>query len=277
MKELLQETIPGAEFDSSDRYPPPRCHPGTRLAIIQRCLDFIAQCSDKEKMRWIVGHAGVGKSAIMQIVAENAPGVIVASVFFCADERKDGSKTFTTIAYQLAVKCEPYRAFIRNEITRDPALFRRALPTQFNKFIVEPFIRHLVNYPHRFVILIDGLDECSNPLIQRELLELISGFCIQYPTSPVAWIVASRPEPIITLFFDKPEVAPAYTKEDVAVDSDEGRQDVELYLSDELAKIKRNNTTLQHEAEWPSKHGLLKITTASGGLFAYASIVVKYI
>ncbi|XP_006458821.1 hypothetical protein AGABI2DRAFT_230219, partial [Agaricus bisporus var. bisporus H97] len=184
---------------------------------------------------------------------------------------------FTTIAYQLAVKCEPYREFIRNEITRDPALFRRALPTQFNKFIVEPFIRHLVNYPHRFVILIDGLDECSNPLTQRELLELISGFCIQYPTSPVVWIVASRPEPIITLFFDKPEVALAYKKEDIAVDSEEGRQDVELYLSDELAKIKRNNTTLQHEAEWPSKHGLLKITTASGGLFAYASIVVKYI
>ncbi|XP_006463194.1 hypothetical protein AGABI2DRAFT_207859, partial [Agaricus bisporus var. bisporus H97] len=213
----------------------------------------------------------------MQIVAEKAPHVIVASLFFAVDDRKDGSKTFTTIAYQLAAKCKPYCDFIRNEVARDPALLRRALPAQFNKFIVEPFIRHLVNYPHRFVILIDGLDECSNPLTQRELLELISNFCIQYPTSPVVWIVASRPEPIITLFFDKPEVAPAYTKEDVAVDSEEGRQDVDLYLGDELEKVKLAYPTLQYEAEWPSKLDLLKITTASGGLFAYASIVVKYI
>ncbi|KAF7773464.1 hypothetical protein Agabi119p4_5631 [Agaricus bisporus var. burnettii] len=144
MKDLLQHTIIGVEFDSSDRHPPPRCHPGTRLAIIERCQMFIAQCNGKEKIHWVVGAAGVGKSAVMQIVAEETPAD--ASVFFSVNGRQDGTKLITTIAYQLAAKYEPYRQFIRIEISRDPSLLRKSLPVQFRKFIVDPFIhRCLLN------------------------------------------------------------------------------------------------------------------------------------
>jgi hypothetical protein len=38
-----------------------------RLAILERCLYFIVKYSEKKK-RWVVGAAGVGKSAIMQSV-----------------------------------------------------------------------------------------------------------------------------------------------------------------------------------------------------------------
>jgi hypothetical protein len=110
MKELLEKTILGAEFDSSARDPPPRCHPGTRLAILERCLRFIVDNNDK-KMRWVFGAAGVGKSAIMQTVAESPlpPVTLRASIFFNVTGRSDGSKSIITLAYQLAVKCRPYR------------------------------------------------------------------------------------------------------------------------------------------------------------------------
>ncbi|KAF7773465.1 hypothetical protein Agabi119p4_5632 [Agaricus bisporus var. burnettii] len=276
MKEFLQHTIIGAEFDSSDRHPPPQCHPGTRLAIIERCKNFIVQCNGKEKMRWVVGGAGVGKSAIMQIVAEEIPAD--ASVFFSVNGRNDGTKFFLTIAYQLAVKYEPYRQFIRNAINRDPSLLRKSLPAQFRKFIVDPFIdQHLFNPSQRFVIIIDGLDECDNPKTQREILGLISDFCIKYSASPVAWFVASRPEPHITSFFDNARVTPAYTKEEVEIDSDEACEDVQRYLRDELNKIRLAYPTLRHKREWPSGLEFTKIATAAGGLFAYASTVVRYI
>ncbi|EKM82310.1 hypothetical protein AGABI1DRAFT_124792 [Agaricus bisporus var. burnettii JB137-S8] len=47
MKEFLEKTISGAESDSSDRDPPPRCHPKTRLAILDQCLYFIRTCDGK--------------------------------------------------------------------------------------------------------------------------------------------------------------------------------------------------------------------------------------
>jgi hypothetical protein len=280
MKELLQHTIIGAEFDSADRHPPQRCHPSTRVAIIERCLDFVIQCHDEEKLRWVFGSAGVGKSAIMQMVAEETllDVILGASIFFSDNGRNDGSKAVTTIAYQLSAKCEPYHHFIRDEIARDPSLLRKSLPVQFNKFIVEPFVRqHLFDASRRFLILIDGLDECGDPATQQELLRLISDFCISYPASPVVWIVASRPEPHIAAFFEKAEVQPTFTKEEIGIDSEEACRDVQLYLHDELKRVQLASTTLKHRQEWPAEHEFNKIATAAGGLFAYASAVVQYI
>jgi hypothetical protein len=279
MKELLQKTIIGAEFDSSDRDPPPRCHPGTRLAIIQRCLDFITQCCDEGKVRWVVGPAGVGKSAVMQMVTETVPDdVVFVSIFLSVNGRRDGSKTVLTIAYQLAVKCGPYRQFIRDQIMLDPSLLRKSITVQFKKFIVEPFMfGRLFEPSRRFLVVIDGLDECDNHLTQRKLLELITDFCIKHPTSPIAWIIASRPEPHITLFFDKAEVKRAYTKEEIEIDSDEACEEVQKFLRDELKKIKEEHPTLRYKREWPLEHEFTKIASAAGGLFAYAATVTRFI
>jgi hypothetical protein len=279
MEKLLQETIIGAEFDSSARDPPPRCHPGTRLAVIQRCLDFIVECHDEEKLRWVVGPAGVGKSAIMQMVTENAPGdIIFASIFLSVNGRRDGSKTVLTIAYQLAVKCAPYRQFVRDQISLDPSLFHKSLSVQFNKFIVEPFMfGRLLESSRRFLIVIDGLDECDNRFTQRELLKLIMDFCIAHSTSPIAWIIASRPEPHITSFFDDPKVQLAFTKEEMVIDSDEACEEVQRYLRDELRQIQFQYPTLRRKREWPLEHEFTKIASAAGGLFAYAATVIRYI
>jgi hypothetical protein len=227
-------------------------------------------------MRWVVGPAGVGKSAIMQMVAEEAPAD--ASIFFSVNGRRDGTRTFTTIAYQLGAKYEPYRQFISKEIGRDQTFLRKALPVQFQKFIVEPFIHQcLFNPSDRFLVIIDGLDECDNPSTQREILRLISGFCLSYPTSPIVWFVASRPEPHITSFFDDVRVAPTYTKEEIMIDSNEACEDVQRYLHAELDHIKFTYPNLKRKRAWPSELEFTKIATASGGLFAFASTVVRYI
>jgi hypothetical protein len=237
------------------------------------------QCHGEGKLRWVVGPAGVGKSAVMQMVTEKAPdGIIFASIFLSINGRANGSKTILTIAYQLAVKCGLYRQFIRDQISLDPSLLRKSLSVQFNKFIVEPFMHQRLFEPSlRFLVVIDGLDECDNPQVQRELLKLITTFCVTYPTSPIAWIVASRPEPHITSFFDKAEVKPVYTKDEIAIDSDEACEEVQRYLRDELKKIQLEHPTLKHKREWPLEHEFTRIASSAGGLFAYAATVVRYI
>jgi hypothetical protein len=229
---------------------------------------------------WLVGFAGVGKSAIMQSIAEsNVEGVTVgASVFFSVNGRCDGSKTISTLAYQLAVKCGPYRQFIQAEATADPSLFQKTLPTQFNKLIVEPFIQRRVLAPlSRLSIIIDGLDECSDLQTQWELLDLVSEFCITYPTSPLVWLIASRPESHITSFFSLATVMPAYVKEEILVDTNEAREDVERFLREELRRIQESSESLSDLPQWPEEEDFLKLAKAAGGLFAYGSTVVKYI
>ncbi|KAF9439586.1 hypothetical protein P691DRAFT_650413, partial [Macrolepiota fuliginosa MF-IS2] len=87
MEKLEKHTIRGAEFDSSERDPSPRCHPGTRLRIVERAQEVFANYRNAERLLWIVGPAGVGKSAIMQTLAENASTlssntILGASLFF---------------------------------------------------------------------------------------------------------------------------------------------------------------------------------------------------
>jgi hypothetical protein len=278
MMKLLEKTIPGAGFDSSARDPPPRCHPGTRLTILEHCLYFIANCNGVKKMRWVVGAAGVGKSALMQNVAES-PGLPVsyhASIFFSINGRHDGTKAVITISYQFAAISLPYRQVIEQEIARDPSLLESSIAVQFNKLIVEPFVHHpRLNSADRLLVIIDGLDECNNPRTQIELLRLISNFCISYPSSPLVWLIASRPETHITSFFSRREVIPAYEKEEILVDSDEGRADVERFLRDELMKIKKGSDLL--DPLWPEERDLWKLANAAGGLFAYAQTVTRYI
>src|SRR5262249_34408057 len=57
----------------------------------------------------------------------------------------------------------------------------------------------------------------------------------------------------------------------------EACRDVQRYLRDELNEIKNAYPTLKRKREWPSELQFTKIATAAGGLFAYASIVVRYI
>ncbi|KAF7761611.1 hypothetical protein Agabi119p4_9603 [Agaricus bisporus var. burnettii] len=280
MAELLEKTIPGAAFDSSARDPPPRCHPGTRLAILARCLEFIASAVDEQKMRWVVGAAGVGKSAIMQNVADSClpSESLGASIFFSINGRNEGTKAIVTLAFQLAAKCEPYRQFIEREIARNPSLFQSSLSVQFKKFITEPFIHDpLLHSIGRILIIIDdGLDECDQLHTQRELLQLISGHCSTYPSSPIVWMIASRPEPHITYFFAQDHVKAVYEKEEILVDSDEARNDVERFLRNELARIQKE-FSLDSRSQWPPEQDVWKLADASGGLFVFADTVVKYI
>lgn len=283
MASLLKHTIPGAEFDSSDANMPLRCHPGTRSEIIKRCQDFILNRESRPNLRWVLGAAGVGKSAIMQSVVHDESRVlsdvtVSATIFFSINGRQDGTKAITTIAYQLAVKLHSYRLFVQREVTNDPSLLQKSLPTQFRQFILKPFIlERIPDCPPSLLIVVDGLDECANPMTQLELLSLISDICVRYPTSPIVWMVASRPEPHITTFFSQLKVALPYEKEEILVDSDDAHEDVTLYLREKFKEIQMASITLQHLPQWPSPGDFSQIAEASGGLFAYASTVVRYI
>lgn len=282
MEKFIQHAMPAAAYDSSARDPPPRCHPGTRLITVGRARFFIEDPRYDKRLLWFVGPAGVGKSAIMQTIAETTRN-LGASIFFSVnskdeDRRDDPSKVFTTLAFQIAVKHPSYREHIRQKVAANPALPKTSMTTQFEEFIVEPFVNSGVYQESKpLLILLDGLDECRDLSAQCEILEHVTRFTRVHPSAPLLWIVASRPEPHITSFFSNPNIIQTFVKEEVPVDSNEGREGVERFLRKELEKIRTAYISLSDLPRWPEEHAFLKLAAASTGLFVYAATIIRFI
>ncbi|KAF9441450.1 hypothetical protein P691DRAFT_799501 [Macrolepiota fuliginosa MF-IS2] len=246
MPDLSVNIIVGAEFDSPDHCP--SCHPETRLDITHNIQSWMYNLARKHKILWLHGPAGVGKSAILQTIAETASrattSILGATLFFSCPNSRDNPKcVFITIAHRLAVRYPLYRQCVVGLLTIDPQLVGGSLAEQFETFIVQPFgVERLLDDHHDTVlILLDGLDECDGEEAQCEIILLISRFVLQYPTSPLIWLIASRPEPHIEDSFSEGELQRAYGQMRVLVDSDQGRRDVETYLRDNFAKIRKKH------------------------------------
>ncbi|KXN81082.1 hypothetical protein AN958_06126 [Leucoagaricus sp. SymC.cos] len=276
MKDFAERTIRGAAVDSSVRDPPPRCHPGTRLSTIEETRGLCTASPPPKRLAWIVGPAGVGKSAIMQTVAETLPN-LGAALFFSANGCNDSTKAIATLAYQLATKFYRYYDYVRTRLTQDPTIFDKAMSVQFNEFFTEPFANRLIyRGTESLVMFIDGVDECDSVLAQRELLELISHFIVRHPSIPLLWITASRPEPHITGFFDTLDTS-LFSKTELSADSDKSCADVEKYLRDSFSAIRSKYPSLQFHSQWPTEHQLIRIIATARGLFAYGSTAVRFV
>ncbi|KAF5363749.1 hypothetical protein D9756_000191 [Leucocoprinus leucothites] len=277
---LARYTIRGAEFDSSERDPPPRCHPGTRKAIVDRIWHWFCNPRRTKRMLWLVGPAGVGKSAIMQTLAELVVGkAILATLFFSVNGRNNAARVIVTLAYRIAVQYPPYREFLRTRLAGDSKLMEKSITAQFSALIVDPFITlGIYKGPHPLIFIIDGLDECKGATEQCLLLGLISYFSISFPDAPLLWVMAGRPEAHITTFLSCKRLLPCYDKEEVVINSTEACQDMERFLRAEFQRIRASNPVIRSLfPQWPTENDFLKLLMAAGGLFAYAATGARFI
>ncbi|KAF9443590.1 hypothetical protein P691DRAFT_787861 [Macrolepiota fuliginosa MF-IS2] len=312
IKLLSKHIIIGAEFDSSNHGP--SCHPETRLNISRSIQAWMRNLTREYKILWLSGPAGVGKSAILQTIAEaeaaSSTSILGATLFFSRpNERDDPQCVFTTIAYQLSMKYLAYRKYIVELLAFNPVMVKKSMKEQFKAFIgdkaaentwgilayltdkensaflglpelVTQFQQELLAGTHdTILILLDGLDECKGDDAQREIILLIAKFALQYPTSPLIWLIASRPESHIQDTFSLDAVRLSYGGMEVDVDSDEGRHDVEKYLRDNFADIRKKHwrsipSSLQ---QWPSESDFTTIATRSSGLFIFPSTLIRFV
>ncbi|KAF9445633.1 hypothetical protein P691DRAFT_777432 [Macrolepiota fuliginosa MF-IS2] len=293
LEQLGKHVMPGAEFDSSERDPPPRCHPGTRLSIVQRIRDWLQDINRPKNLLWLQGPAGVGKSAIIQTLAESeskSNGVSATLFFSALNGRNDPNRVFTTLAYQLAVQDPSYRAYVVELMLWDPRALDKAMNEQFRKLFIEPFTRRGIGGGSMpWLILLDGLDECRPPdtrsqseskseRAQCEIIKLISTFVLEHPSVPLLWIISSRPESHLKAFFSRVDVHAAHWEEEVPIDSDEACQDVERYLRSEFENIRQQYPYhISSASPWPREEHFSTIARAALGHFVFAATVTKFI
>ncbi|KAF8802016.1 hypothetical protein BYT27DRAFT_7226599 [Phlegmacium glaucopus] len=275
--DLLSSSIAlGAFHNSSERYDPPKCHPSTRVAVLQHIMAWINDLQKLFFFMWLYGPAGAGKSAIAQSIAElcHNANILAASFFFSrtAVGRSDESRLIPTLVYQLCVSIPAIRKYVEDTIEQDPLVLSRSLEAQIRSLMADPLRRALLDENNAMslhsgpkVIIIDGLDECGtskpSPL-------------------PISFLVVSRPEQIIRDTFHVEPLGPM-TRQlalDDSYDPPAPSLLMQAVLPIKFDEIKQNHPLCNLiPPEWPSDSELTHLVQKSSGQFIYASTVMKYL
>ncbi|THU83107.1 hypothetical protein K435DRAFT_766070 [Dendrothele bispora CBS 962.96] len=292
----------GAFYDSEDRFPPPRCHPHTREAVLADISAWITEQntsslqnsnqdsvqSSQALVHWLYGPAGAGKSAIAQTLAESFKNSHLAASFFfsrSSSKRNNPRTLFTTVAYCLAVsKDTKLRAAIDKAVIERHVILGASIESQFLELVVKP----LENLPRERwgnlpkVVIIDGLDECQGSDSQRRVLTTILSQLVDDKGRPrfripLRFLIASRPEPQIRNIFNKPEYLDITTRTELG-DNYSTSRDIERYLRDSFHEIALTSDVMRSVSlPWPSQGVIDNLVQKASGQFIYASTLIKYV
>lgn len=286
---LDEKRAAGAEVDSSARDPPPQCHPETRKDLRERITSWLIDAVGRDwNMLWLMGPAGVGKSAVAQTIAEDCQeiGRLGASFFFSKlNDLTDPSTVIPTLAYRLAANHAEYRNAITQIIADDRSILDKTLRVQFKKLITEPFRSLMIQNPliaqEPLLIVLDGLDECDGEKAQCEFIDLIGEYVRLTNPSPLLWMICSRPEWHLKRISSRADFYVNCRHEELTVDAATDKKDVYCALKDGFNKIRDEFFWDLHGAEaeksWPTEVQLQRLADASGGLFVVISTLLGFV
>ncbi|KIL63128.1 hypothetical protein M378DRAFT_57828, partial [Amanita muscaria Koide BX008] len=268
-----------ALHDSSAQDPERCCHPDTRKSVLGQICNWADDPSRFERILWLHGPAGVGKSAIAQTISSlyGRDKVGATFFFFRSDpSRNDGNCLLPTLAWQLASSVPIVKDLIAVPLEEYPDLPRKTVEIQFDQLIAQPFLTKRGGKPaaptSTRVIIIDGLDECSDVKLQTRILKII-GSAVADTLFPLRFIISSRQGAHIEDFFAQFEEP--ILQIDLANVDDEAYRDIKTYLTSEFARI-----AIEQELEpevWPGQDIIDTLVSQSSGQFVYATTVIKYV
>ncbi|KAG2107711.1 uncharacterized protein F5147DRAFT_636467 [Suillus discolor] len=290
-EKLAQVAVKGAQHDSREHQPHPKCLEGTRVAL----LNYIYESLDrpgKSQLIWLHGTAGVGKSAVAFTVAERMRGLKVkegskekrlAGTFFFSrkhTKRRTTGYFFATLVYQLARNFPSIREDVNRIILDNPALLDHdtSLRDQMEALFLQPLQRLQLRLrecpPLTFVI--DALDECASEspeddTSESELTDLISllGEALREPNLPITHILlTSRSEEYIHKAMQTEEIRPLVCEIPVRTSGDGVAATISLF---------RELGTRHPDFPQPSTDELARLASRAGRRFIVASTMMKFI
>ena len=249
------------------------CLKGTRKGVLQQIQHWLVD-EQGQHVFWLNGPAGTGKTTISQTFAEMcfADGTLGAS-FFCSRNFEDRSNLhmiFPTLAFQLAYQYPQFREELVQVLRTSPDV--GSLYSQMEKLIVHPLkTTHIPT-----LIIIDALDECKDEEPASAILSILSCFVDQIPN--VKFFITGQPEPCIHSGFRLAALQPiteVLKLHDVQCSSVDA--DIKLFFNTHLTNIAKYQSHGNLKEEWPSASDISVLCEKAGGLFIYASTVVKFV
>ncbi|KAF9071326.1 hypothetical protein BDP27DRAFT_525758 [Rhodocollybia butyracea] len=297
--ELYRFMSTSALYNAEARFPPPFCHPGTREEVLKilRCWATPRTRASTEYMSdmvetspgiyWLYGSAGAGKSAIAQTLAESCArdGTLAATFFFWRSDpsRNNPKKLFLSLAFQLAIAVPILRGIIDSIVINNPIVLTSSIETQFDQLILRPcsqvFREAQLTPDIPSLIIIDGLDECSDPIDQKRILSVIgNGMKSEHLRLHFKILVASRPEPRIRETFNSEELVHLCSR--MPLDSTfQVSKDIRKFLQHNFRDIleRHQDSMVDIPRPWPTDGQIEELVQKASGQFIFASTVLKYV
>jgi len=251
------------------------CLRGTRKDVLWEIERWLTGEHD-QRVFWLNGLAGTGKSTIAQTFAETAftDGKLGAS-FFCSRDfanRSNLQMIFPTLAFQLGYRYPLFREELLQVLKAIPDVGQESLCSQMEKLIVGPL--KATRIPT--LIIIDALDECKDEEPASAILSMLSRYMDQIPD--VKFFVTGRPEPRIRSGFRLQSLQPiteVFRLHDVERSSVDG--DIRLFFRTRLTDIAKTRSDCDFTEDWPNSSDINVLCEKAAGFFIYASTVVKFV
>ena len=281
---LATKIAPEAFHDGAGREQRPKCHPGTREEVLVRITTWIHDTHTESQFLWIYGPAGAGKTAIAASIAEICKVELgmMAGFFFNrhAPRRNDETLVVSTLVYQFTQCSSEFRRRVAEVIEEDKIILSRPLEAQILALLVCPLNEMFDNgvHPHEIpsVIILDGLDECTDPKSQREVLQILK-VAAEHIHFPLLFLIFSREDKAIRNFFNKPSIRPMSDRI-ILNEKYNPDADIQMYLQSKFNDIALNHPAGAHlPSPWPSDADIDRLVEKSSGQFIYASTVVEFI
>lgn len=248
------------------------CLVGTRVDIQEQIIEWILSASS-QKIFWLHGVAGSGKSTISASVAEHFRGIYRLGAYLSFKRGKsDPSFVISTIAFKLALFDSTYGSLILAETERNKDITTASLTTQSEKLLVEPLSAAADAQRGPVVIILDALDECGTLATRKSLLDVLKRVVPRLPSCFRFLITSRRERDIDIAFSSQSELVYPF---ELDYTSDISRMDVERYMDAEIRRILENEEDVPEEKELRKYMSFL--WDCAAGLFIWASTIVKLI
>ncbi|KAJ6479786.1 hypothetical protein C8R45DRAFT_832730 [Mycena sanguinolenta] len=251
------------------------CAPGTRVEIQKAILEewLSPQPGTKERIFWITGIAGSGKSTLSATLANNLrkKGIPVAAQFFISrnvPETIDPNNVIPTIALQLA-DFSPAAARMIEATLKD------GLPgsqeEQIRELLLAP-IQEICKSCNRVVILIDALDELLHA--SKSVLKILSTIAPLDCDLPdnVRFLVTSRPEHWADISRSKNLELKVFKQHLLKTES--SMWEVQNFIVARMQEITPDEPGWEN---WPDLEELQNLSNKVNGLFHYAATALHWI
>ncbi|KAG1809964.1 uncharacterized protein HD556DRAFT_1223498, partial [Suillus plorans] len=301
-EKLSQVAVLGAEYDSPERQPHPKCLKETRVKLLELIYGLLDK-RETSQIIWLHGTAGVGKSAVAFTVAERMKGLKMtertkietrlAGTFFFARKHTKRTTTghfFATLAYQLASNFPSVKSDVNKAIHENPAVLdsSKSLRDQMMALFRRP-LGHLQSSLRECpppVFVVDALDECQpeTPEMVADLISLL-GEALRDPELPVFHILlTSRFEEHIGKAIQKEEMRtlvheiPVNTFGEgvagtISLDGEDVDNDICTFFQHSFTELRNSHPDFPQ----PTADNLMRLANRAGRRFIVASTMMKFV
>ncbi|KAJ3551274.1 hypothetical protein NM688_g4800 [Phlebia brevispora] len=255
----------------ADLGPSKSCLSGTREMVLDQICDWInAEGEDSQRIMFLYGVAGAGKSTIAHSIAQRYRKLVRLGASFAFDRSRTdrtADTLFPTIAQNLADFDKVYARMLDEVVGSNKALRTTTdLRQQFGSFLVEPSRKCTFTGP--IVIVIDGLDECP---AASTLAEILVSRSHELPPNFRVLITARLDTRIFRIF----KQSDAVRMEDMHATPEETvHEDILRFI---LAKLHDCVVQMPHrlDEELLTQGDCESLAKACQGLFQYAAVACE--